>query len=105
MKVYHYLWKALSINHGEQFIIDTDCLSGACHAAVLMAESTAQPWKLTGSSSNPTVEMGSYSVKDFKYFKSSLNLVSEGMEMSMAFWDCSFPNRNQVKKEGFGLNI
>lgn len=41
MKVYHCLWKALSINYGEQFIIDTDCVSGACNAAALMAESTA----------------------------------------------------------------
>lgn len=80
-------------------------MKAACHAAAVMAESTGQLQKLIGSSSNTTVEMGSYLVKDFKYFKSSLNLVSEGMEMSMAFWAYSFPNRNQVEKEGFGLNI
>lgn len=77
----------------------------ACHAAAMMAESTGQPQKLIGSSTNPTLEMGSYLVKDFKYFKSSLNLVPEGMEMSMAFWAYFFPNRNQVEREGFGLNI
>lgn len=71
----------------------------------VMAENTGEPWKLMGSSSNPTAEMGRYLVKDFKYFKSSLNLVSEGMEMSMDSWAYSFPNRDQVEKEGFGLNI
>lgn len=83
----------------------TATMKAACHAAAMMAESTGQPWKPPGSSSNPTVEMGSYLVKDFKYFKSSLNLVPEGMEISMAFWAYSFPNRNQVEKGGFGLNI
>lgn len=83
----------------------TATTKAACHAAAVMAENTGEPWKLIGSSSNPTVEMGSYLVKDFKYFKSSLNLVSEGMEMSMDSWAYSFPNRDQVEKEGFGLNI
>lgn len=77
----------------------------ACHAAAVMTENTGEPWKLIGSSSNLTAEMGIYLVKDFKYFKSSLNLVSEGMEMSMASWAYSFPNRGQVEKEGFRLNI